>query len=82
MVNALREDTTHVIISCEETKSDQTLRLNLTKICNDLDLEIQMNVVTNCVSFPKSPDPPKSDLRFRSYGQNTEQGYKLLFYVK
>ena len=70
------------MILWERMKSDQTLRLNLTKICNDLDLEIQMNIVTNCVSFPESPDPPKSDLRFRSYGQNTEQGYKLSFYVK
>ncbi|KAI3518550.1 hypothetical protein L1887_07355 [Cichorium endivia] len=33
-------------------------------------------------SGKESPDMPNLDLRFKSCVQNTEQGYKLSFYVK
>ena len=57
----------------------QTLQIILGKMDGDMDLVIQMNIVTYCLTFPKSPDPPKSGLRFKSYDQNTEQGYTRHF---
>ena len=69
---------TQIGISCEP-KICHILLLIRRLIEAVSDFLYKMKVVYNSLTFPKSPSLLNLDLPFRSYGQNTEQGYTCHF---